>query len=181
MAYFLMKCWHEKLFYLSHANANSYKAALPIELIEISCDNCEWVSDLRSSVYADQFQKQLSQGDFGYYACLDGKPVGYGWVKHAGSDDYFFLISAGCCYLCRFFVCESMRGNGIYPALISALIEHESGCKDFYIAVEQANEASARGLTKVGFRFIKEFCFLRGLRYTFNKKMLKMRGEDDIK
>lgn len=172
MVYFLFKCWHERLFRVHRGNVIPHTARVPITLEPITEENAGIAKTLRGEIYAKQFCEQLTMGDFGYYACVDGTPVGYGWGKHAGSDDYFFKIADGCCYLCRFFVHESMRGQGIYPALITALIERESDCDHFYIAVERGNEASERGLKKVGFSFVKEFGFIRGFKHTFNKKKL---------
>lgn len=169
----IVKCWHERLFYLDKRNAKQCCSDIPLTMAAITKENAAWVRDLRGKEYEKQFLSQLDIGDFGYYACVDGKAVGYGWVKRHGSKDYFFDIGECCCYLCRFFVHESMRGHRIYPKLICALIEHETEVNDFYIAVERGNEASERGLLKVGFEFQKELSFLRVLRRTVNKYRLE--------
>lgn len=173
MAYFLFKCWRERLFFAERQAITPRKSTLPIELVEIDEENASLVTELRGEIYREQFLRQLAMGDFGYYAFLEGRPVGYGWVKHMGSDDYFFKITDTCSYLCRFFVHESMRGNGIYPELITALIAREQGCNSFYICVERGNTASERGLSKVGFSFVGQYGFVRGFKRTFNKKTLK--------
>ena len=175
MAYFLFKCWHERLFCLDREQALLQKSKRELEMIPITEENIYLVCDLRGAEFEKQFVYQLSLGDFGYYACCDGKPVGYGWAKHAGSDDFFFKIGEGCVYLCRFFVHDSMRGQGIYPEIISELIKKEDKIQTFYIAVERGNDSSERGLKKVGFQFIKEFGFIRGFKKTFNKKKLTRR------
>jgi len=172
MAYFLFKCWHEQLFCAKREELSRVSARVNIDFVPITEQNVDLVKELRGEIYAERFKYQLSLGDFGFYAYLGGTPVGYGWAKHEGSDDYFFKIGKGCVYLCRFFVHESMRGNAVYPALISALIERESRAETFYIAAERGNDASVRGLTKVGFKFLKEFGFIRGFKRTFNKKRL---------
>ncbi len=172
MAYFLFKCWREKLFCVTRENVLPQKSDLSIELVPITEDNLSLVGPLRGSEFESQFRYQLSLGDCGYYAYHNGAPIGYGWIKHHDSDDYFFKIGKGCVYLCRFFVHESMRGHGVYPEIISRLIEKESAINTFYIAVEKGNEASERGLKKVGFRFVKQYGFLRGFKHTFNKKYL---------
>ena len=172
MAYFLFKCWHEKLFCVKGNDVVYPKSNLDLKMIPITQENVSLVCDLRDPMYEGQFRYQLSLGDFGYYAYLDGKPVGYGWVKHTGSDDYFFKIGEGCVYLCRFFVHETMRGHGIYPEIISELIKKENNAETFYIAVERGNESSERGLKKVGFKFVKEYGFIRGFKKTINMKKL---------
>ena len=173
MAYFLFKRWKERLFSLRREEVIPRETKLPLTFLPINDENAAWVTPLRGEIYEKQFREQLALGDFGYYACVDGKPVGYGWAKHTGSDDYFFEIGADCVYLCRFFVTEEMRGNGIYPALITALIEREANCVRFYIAVEEGNASSERGLSKVGFHFVGRYAFLRGFKHTFNKKQLR--------
>ena len=173
MAYVLFKCWHERLFHVKRDKVIPKSSDIPLEFVPVTEENAYLVKDLRGDEYESQFHYQLSNGDFGYYAFYEGKPVGYGWVKHKGSDDFFFDIGDKCVYLCRFFVCESMRGHGIYPAIITSLIEREKDFDSFYIAVERKNESSKRGLLKVGFEFLKEFGFIRGFKHTFNKKTLK--------
>lgn len=168
----LAKIWHERLFRLHRKKTCPQAARVSISFLSITPENAAWVRKLRGAEYVNQFREQLSQGDFGYYAMLNGTPVGYGWAKHEGADDFFFRIGHSCVYLCRFFVHESMRGNNIYPSLISALIAHEKNCDCFYIAVERGNVSSERGLTKVGFSFVEERGFIRVLRITLNKKAL---------
>ena len=148
------------------------KSKVSLEMVPITEKNLNLVRDLRGEEYEQQFQYQLSLGDFGYYAYLDGCPVGYGWAKHSGSEDFFFRIGKGTVYLCRFFVHESVRGQGIYPAIITELICREAESERFYIATETGNVSSERGLKKVGFVFVKEFGFVRGFKHTFNKKYL---------
>ncbi len=173
MAYFLFKCWHERLFHVDRDKVIEKKSDLALEFVPVTEENVYLVRDLRGAEYEGQFRYQLSLGDFGYYAYFNGDPVGYGWVKHEGSDDYFFKIGENSAYLCRFFVHESMRGHGIYPELITSLIELKKDIDSFYIAVERGNESSDRGLRKVGFDFVKEYGFIRGFKKTFNKKLLK--------
>ncbi|MBR2466119.1 MAG: GNAT family N-acetyltransferase [Clostridia bacterium] len=169
----IIKIWHEKLFKLSRNDLVAHSARVPIELVPISAANAEPVKSLRGAEYEAQFLRHVALGDFGYYAVKDGVPVGYGWVKHEGSDDYFFKIGAHTDYLCRFFVREEERGQGIYPALITALIEREAEVDTFYIAVERGNESSERGLLKVGFKPVCEKSFLRVLKLTLNKKKIR--------
>lgn len=171
MAYFLFKCWHEKLFKLNRSKTIWHRNDR-LKFVPITRENVDLVKDLRGEEYEKQFLYQLSLGDFGYYVYLNENPVGYGWAKHRGSDDFFYRVGEGCIYLCRFFVHESMRGQGIYPAIITALIGREKECDTFYIGVERGNISSEKGLKKVGFEFVKEYGFIRGFKHTFNKKML---------
>lgn len=173
MTYFFLKRWNEQLFFLKRSDLIPCKAATEITYMEITKENAEIVKELRGKDYYHQFLSQLVLGDYGLYACCDGKPVAYGWVKYGGSKDYFFNIGKNTCYLCRFFTHESARGQGIYPELISRLIAHEAWCDHFYIDIERGNQASQKGLEKVGFRFHKEYCFIRGFKHTFNKARIE--------
>lgn len=177
MAYFLFKRWPEQLFYVGWKDVIFHDARIPITFLPIDETNISLVRKMRGSIYEEQFRYQLMLGDFGYYAIYEGRPVAYGWVKHHGSDDYFYNIGEGTCYLCRFFTHEKYRGNGIYPALISKLILHEVNCEHFYIDIETGNASSQRGLEKVGFRFVREYAFIRGFKHTFNKQTLSQKKE----
>ncbi len=168
----IIKIWHERLFTLERKDMLGAQARVPITFVPITKENAPLVKDLRGKEYVEQFLSQLQGGDFGYYAYEGETPVGYGWAKHAHADDFFFKIGENTVYLCRFFVSESMRGKNIYPALITALIEKEADINRFYIAVERGNNASERGLKKVGFSFVKEYGFLRVLRKTVHKKLI---------
>ena len=168
----LVRCWHERLFCLKRRDAVAQTASVPVKLVPVTEENADLVGTLRGAEYVSQFRQQLALGDFGYYACVGDEPVAYGWAKHPGSKDYFFRIGEGCCYLCRFFVHENMRGKRIYPQLICALMARETDAERFWIAVERGNEASERGLKKVGFTFVKEFSFFRVLGRTLNMHRL---------
>ena len=168
----IVKIWHEELFEIDSENKEYVESDYEIEYVPIDVSNYKDVELIRGG-YSIQFLKQLSYGDFGYYAMVDGKMVAYGWIKHAKSKDYFFKIEKDCCYLCRFFTHENSRGHNIYPCLINALIEHEKECRRFYIDIEKGNIASEKGLLKVGFKKIKTIRFFRGFRITFNKFLLR--------
>ena len=169
----IAKVWHEELFVIDKANKKEVVSDVDIYYEPITLENIKWVENLRGKEYICEFEKQLSYGDFGYYAMVNGNPVAYGWVKHEKSKDYFFRIESRCCYLCRFFTHESSRGHNIYPCLISSLIEHEKECNRFYIDIEKGNIASEKGLSKVGFKKIRNIKFFRAFRITFNKFLLK--------
>lgn len=173
MAYFLFKIWKERLFFIKKEDVIKQEIDLPLKFVKICKENIDLAVNLRGEEYKIQFKYQLLQGDLGYYGFINDKPIAYGWIKKPHSDDYFFNITKGTRYLCRFFTHESVRGKGIYPKLINFLIEQEDGCGRFYIDVEVGNEASERGLKKVGFKFVKQFNFLRGFKITFNKYDLK--------
>ena len=173
MAYFLFKCWHEVLYFANRQDIVPVNSTVDIEFLPITAENAHFVKELRGEIYEGQFLDQIKMGDVGLYATVLGKPVGYGWAKRCGSDDYFFKIGQGAGYYCRFFVHPDMRGKRIYPALLTELISRTPDVKRLYIARERGNEASERGLMKLGFSRVGEFGFVRGFKHTFNKKKLK--------
>ncbi len=170
--YFLFKRWPEQLFFVERKDVRFCKAKIPVNFVPISLDNVTLVKRLRDDRYIEQFKYQLDMNDYGLYAFYGDEPIAYGWVKHSGSDDFFYSIGKNVCYLCRFFTRKDFRGNELYPSLISKLIEHETECLRFYIDIEKGNVASEHGLKKIGFRFVEEYKFLRGFKHTFNKKDL---------
>ena len=56
-------------------------------------------------------------------AILHGEIIGYGLLKTKGDRDTFYRFGNGTAYLCEFFVDSTHRGKGIYPAMISYLVE----------------------------------------------------------
>ncbi len=168
----MVKIWHEELFALYRNDVKNVTSDMNISYVPIILENINWVEELRGKEYVRQFEKQLAYGDFGYYAIIDNIPVAYGWVKHRYSKDFFFKISKECCYLCRFYTNKNYRGHNIYPCIISELINHEKECNQFYIDIEKGNKSSKKGLSKVGFKKVKDLKFFRAFRITLNKYML---------
>ena len=50
MAYFLFKCWHERLFFIERNNVVNQNTDLPIELVEINRENIGLVRELRGDM-----------------------------------------------------------------------------------------------------------------------------------
>lgn len=169
----IIKVWNEELFHIEREKICEVNSDLKIKFVPITSENLDLVENLRGKTYVNQFKEQINCGDFGYYACVDEKPVAYGWVKHKGSKDYFFEIEGESCYLCRFFTHSNMRGHNIYPLIILELMKHEKECNSFYIDIEEGNFSSEKGLIKVGFKKAKKLKFFRIFRKTINKYILK--------
>ena len=169
---YVFKIWRERLYRVERNFVQKCTAKQRLIFEPITEHNAKEVIKLRGKEYLSQFHEQLREGDFGYFAYLDGNAVGYGWIKGKGAKDYFFDIKNDVKYLCRFFVHEDFRGQGIYPEIICALIEKAKENQVFYIAVEKGNQSSERGLKKVGFELVEEIKFVRILKRTINKKSL---------
>jgi len=91
-----------------------------------------------------------------YVARLHGVPVAYGWsaVSRAsiGELGLEFAIPAANRYLWDFATLPAWRGIGIYPRLLDAILDRESGeAGRFWIGHVDGNSASMRGIVKAGF------------------------------
>ena len=134
----------------------------------VDTSNYKLVSNISGELLGN-VKRMLSYKDYGVFVCVNGKPVGYGWLKEEGSKDAFFSFE-NCAYLCRFYVHPDYRGMNLYPMTIKYLVDSfKSKYSKFHIAIEHKNEASIKGAAKIGFKQIKDLTFVRILRCTFNK------------
>ena len=101
-----------------------------------------------------------------YAALLADEPVAYGWAakQTGGIDelDFTFTVPRGNCYLWDFVTLPAWRGRGIYPQLLQAILRAEDDVERFWIGYEARNEASARGITKAGFRVLGDLDVANG-------------------
>ena len=149
-------------------NTNIISTEKNVTFQRIGNTNYKLVSNISGELVGN-VKKMLSYEDYGVFDCVNGKPVGYGWVKEQGSKDAFFIFENSA-YLCRFFIHPDCRGMNLYPLTIKHLVDSfKSKYSKFHIAIERNNEASIKGAAKMGFKQIKELTFVRILRCTFNK------------
>lgn len=102
-------------------------------------------------------------------ALIEGNIVGYGQIKTKKCRDTFYKIGDCTAYLSAFYTSDDYRGQGIYPAVISYLVETNPQYDKFYISAYTTNRSSINGLTKVGFVYKKALSFLRFAKITLNK------------
>lgn len=102
-------------------------------------------------------------------ALVDGKLAAYGHLKTKEHHDTFYKIGKRTAYLSSFFTAPEYRGCGIYPAVISYLVETNPQYQRYYISAYVTNRSSINGLTKAGFARIKTLTFLRIGKLTVNK------------
>ena len=134
----------------------------------IDNDNYSLISTISDELESN-VKKLLSFNDYGIFICVDGKPIGYGWLKQEGSKDAFFAFK-NAAYLCRFFIHPDYRGKNLYPITIRYLIsEFKDKYSKFHIAIEHKNIASIKGASKLRFKLVGNFSFIRILRCTLNK------------
>lgn len=103
-----------------------------------------------------------------YVASSNDKIVAYAWVItedcFISEINYHFKLSLDEIFIYDCFVCPEFRGKGIYPNLISRIVndnlevtgaedirKHNSKVNTAYIGVESSNKASISGILKAGF------------------------------
>jgi GNAT superfamily N-acetyltransferase len=103
--------------------------------------------------------ERVQQGNQPYLAHLRDTPVAYGWsaskeVIVEVSGMAYFLPPAER-YLWDFVTLPQWRGQGIYPRLLQAILEHEEAhVNRFWIGHDAPNVASGRGILKAGFQWV---------------------------
>ena len=161
-----------QLLQLNRAAFSSKINNLPndIQLEMASDDNLHLIKENAESAHKYRsWQKYLKNGARGVFAIYGGTIIGYGWLKSKGIKDSFYVLGEEVAYLSEFFVAEAFRGRCIYPAMISWLVESSPQYNEFYISAYTSNNASLRGLAKVGFSLTKTLVFKRAFKMTFNK------------
>jgi len=139
--------------------------------IDIDCINEENL-EANKFFYPNRYKLwrgNLKKGAKGLFAIYGGRVVGYGWLKKKGSKDTFYRFGKDIAYLSEFYVEDSFRGKGIYPALLSQLILSSPEYHRYFISAYTSNVSSCKGLLKVGFERICSFTFIRAFKITFNK------------
>ena len=95
------------------------------------------------------------QGHRLYLARIGAEIVAYGWAatKSAsiGELGVEMQIAPNERYLWGFVTLPDWRGQGIYPALLQAMLRMEADAGRFWIGHDIGNDASASGILKAGF------------------------------
>ncbi len=171
----LFKKYDMNLYVLKRDRFLSYTdcAALP-KGIEFVMLNYELLEKFKDSCFENYklWQNTLKFGGGVVLALIEGNIVGYGQIKTKNCRDTFYKIGDHTAYLSAFYTSTDYRGRGIYPAVISHLIEANSQYDEFFISAYTTNKSSINGLTKVGFVYKKTLSFLRFAKITLNKYRL---------
>jgi len=101
-----------------------------------------------------------------YVASIAGEDVAWGWVATdtavIGEIESSFDIPKRERYLWNFVTLQSHRGRGIYPRLLTAIVDAELPEADrFWVAYAPENHASGVGIHKAGFETIAQISFDR--------------------
>ena len=96
------------------------------------------------------------RGNRAYLARVAGELAGYGWACHGtaecGWQNLPFTVQAGDCYLWDFATLPRWRGNGLYPALLTWILQRAEPIARYWIMHNQDNLASRHGIARAGFQ-----------------------------
>ena len=108
-----------------------------------------------SGVAAHELKARMERGHAPWLAHIAGEPVGWGWCAtrefSIGELGIARSLPPGNRYLWDCFTVPSWRGQGIYPRLLQAMLDHEPDVERFWVGHDLDNLASARGIAKAGF------------------------------
>jgi GNAT superfamily N-acetyltransferase len=109
-----------------------------------------------SGLKPTEIEARFRLGNRALAARIAGEPTGIGWSSAGevaiGELGLRFDLPPGNRYLWDFVTLPEWRGRGIYPTLLQAFLTCESDAERFWVGHDLDNVASARGITKAGFR-----------------------------
>lgn len=91
-----------------------------------------------------------------YLARIGGELAAYGWACHGTAEcgwrNLPFTVRPGDCYLWDFATLPRWRGNGLYPALLTWILQRTEPIDRYWIMHNQDNLASRHGIVRAGFQ-----------------------------
>ena len=108
-----------------------------------------------------QVEARIRGGNVPYMAYIGGEPAAYGWSAwrrgRIGELGMEFNMPEDNRYLWDFLTVPHLRGRGIYPRLLQAILAMERGeAERFWIGHGPGNPESGRGIVRAGFRPVGE-------------------------
>ncbi len=123
-----------------------------------------------SELGTEEAAARVRDGNVPYLASLGGRPACVGWSAHAhariGELSQALELPPGNRYLWDFLTLPDLRGQGIYPRLLQAILGLEADATRFWIGHNAENVASGKGILKAGFGAVDEaWAGVDGLRF----------------
>ncbi len=112
-----------------------------------------------------ELAERFAAGHRAHVAWLDGVPAAFGWVAtrtaRLGELDATLRLAPDERYLWNFVTVPAMRGRGVYPRLLDAILAGlaAEGVRRAWIAYAPENHASAAGIRKAGFVPVADLSF----------------------
>lgn len=107
----------------------------------------------------EEVTKRLANDNLAFVAFVNNQPAAFGWMARDNARidelDHEFILPTGNRYLWNFRTMEAYRGLGIYPALLQYILQNgDVEAKRFWIIHAPENNASLKGIQKVGFEYV---------------------------
>lgn len=107
----------------------------------------------------EEVTKRLANDNLAFVAFVNNQPAAFGWMTRDNARidelDHEFILPTGNRYLWNFRTMEAYRGLGIYPALLQYILQNgDVEAKRFWIIHAPENNASLKGIQKVGFEYV---------------------------
>lgn len=163
------------VYYIDKKDFVANKAKVNLRFQEISNSSLSEIGKMMGNYYYRVFKKVLKENkSIGVAAYYNDDFVGCGWMKLKGAKDLFFKLKSikdDQAYLASFHVKNEYRGNGIYPAMLTWLIESDKAkqINQFYIAMSKTNISSQKSIEKMNPKFLYTEKKYRFMRITLNK------------
>lgn len=158
----LFKVRQQLIFYLDDlSDIIPINSKVKISISDVSFDNVQRITDFRKKKHEVLFRKYLEEGQYGVYAWIDLKVVGHAWAKvckrsHCRINRYMDISqNEALIHYCN--VSEEQRGQNIYSSMLVTLCRRlflQAKVNRALIDTEVDNNASIRGLIKVGFKLL---------------------------
>lgn len=147
-------CYETVYLFISKKNKSVDYART--EIRPATQENLADVLNFQSARYVEVFRNFLALGDRGYYAYLDDKCVHRSWVKSNEQVVYPHWAYPLKLQPSQHFIhyCETApqaRGKGIYPAVLSKIVDDFKDNGEILMSINTKNIASIKGAQKAGF------------------------------
>ena len=123
----------------------------------VSAAHVEDALSMDSPRRIEEFRSFLARGDRGYYAYVGGRCAHRSWLVRGPATMRLWgrygawPVGAEEAYVHYCETSAEARGLGLYPAVLGHIARETVGLRSLYIATEQDNQASRRGIEKAGF------------------------------
>jgi len=155
------------------------EAKVPFELKKVTSKNIKDILTLKDKFYLKDLISLLEKGELGFYGYMKSLVIHWSWVALGEKKipliyDYCFRdINKEEAFIHYCETSKNVRGKEIYPSVLTkvfAELKNKMGIKKVYIAVEEKNFSSIKGILKAGFTKKEQIKILKILGLTFIKR-----------
>ena len=151
-----------EIFYVERSEElQSAESILGLNFLRITKENIHKVTDFQKAGVINTFKIYLNRGEYGIFACLDGKVVGHVWAMYSEKNNFkasnYMTLNEGEALTHFSNVNPAFRGKNIYPAM---MVEITKQLFDVYKPkrvlgdIEIDNIAAIKGIVKSGYKHL---------------------------